>query len=284
MNFMFSAKELDKETGFYYYGARYLDPKYSRWISADPAMNTGEYFPQAPVNDEAKKHNHNLPGMGGVFNAVNFNVYHYAGNNPVKYTDPDGRDVISDDVSQNDEILKDITLIAGDGFSFDESGNLQVDESVKPGEKYNKEIRAELISLIKGKNKNVKVYIKYSLDFTDMCPDGDGNFVELTGCQNLGKTAYGDPEGKTYRVCIPNQLYKNSNGERASIFIHEFMGHLVPTIAGKTGGNAVRDTMPMIRSLGLSIPEFLKLAWSEPECEFHDGALPGVKEQGWVKK
>ena len=25
----------------------------------------------APVNDEAKKHNENLPGMGGVFNVVN---------------------------------------------------------------------------------------------------------------------------------------------------------------------------------------------------------------------
>jgi hypothetical protein len=29
--------------------------------------------------------------MGGVFNYVNLHVYHYAGNNPVKYTDPDGR-------------------------------------------------------------------------------------------------------------------------------------------------------------------------------------------------
>jgi hypothetical protein len=32
-----------------------------------------------------------LPGMGGVYNYVNLHLYHYAGNNPVKLTDPDGR-------------------------------------------------------------------------------------------------------------------------------------------------------------------------------------------------
>ena len=32
--------------------------------------------------------------MGGVFNVVNLDVYHYAGNNPVKYVDPDGEWVI----------------------------------------------------------------------------------------------------------------------------------------------------------------------------------------------
>ena len=62
-------------------------------------------IPVAPINDKAKNHNENLPGMGGVFNVVNLQLYHYAGigqrsdselqaNNPVKYTDPDGRIVI----------------------------------------------------------------------------------------------------------------------------------------------------------------------------------------------
>ncbi|WP_432995376.1 RHS repeat domain-containing protein, partial [Treponema denticola] len=91
--FRFTGKELDEETGLYYYGARYLDPKYSRWLSGDPAL--GEYIPQAPIDDEAKKHNENLPGLGGVYNTVNLHVYHYAGNNPVKYVDPDGNFIAS---------------------------------------------------------------------------------------------------------------------------------------------------------------------------------------------
>nr|WP_275450407.1 RHS repeat-associated core domain-containing protein [Treponema pedis] len=85
--FRFTGKELDEETGLYYYGARYLDPKYSRWLSGDPAL--GEYIPKAPIDDEAKKHNENLPN-GGVYNAINLHVFNYGNNNHIKYNDPTG--------------------------------------------------------------------------------------------------------------------------------------------------------------------------------------------------
>jgi hypothetical protein len=46
--------------------------------------------------------------MGGVFNTVNLHVYHYAGNNPVKYVDPNGRFFgIDDAIGATFQCLKD---------------------------------------------------------------------------------------------------------------------------------------------------------------------------------
>jgi hypothetical protein len=51
----------------------------------DPAM--GEYFP-SPGQEVG-----DLPGIGGIYNYVNMHVYHYGGNNPIKYVDPNGREM-----------------------------------------------------------------------------------------------------------------------------------------------------------------------------------------------
>ena len=80
--YKFTGKELDPETGLYYYGARYYDPVLSRWISADPIL--AKYLPTGDKEKDKK-----LPS-GGVFTPINNNLYHYAGLNPVKYVDPDG--------------------------------------------------------------------------------------------------------------------------------------------------------------------------------------------------
>ena len=64
--FKFNGKELDEETGLYYYGARYYDPKVSFWLSVDPLA---EKFP-------------------------NISPYVYCNNNPILLTDTDGKEPV----------------------------------------------------------------------------------------------------------------------------------------------------------------------------------------------
>ncbi len=71
--------QLNAPQGNIYMGARYLDPKYSRWLSTDPAL--GDF-----VSSDYKG------TSGGIYNSVNLNLYHYANNNPIRYVDPDGQD------------------------------------------------------------------------------------------------------------------------------------------------------------------------------------------------
>ena len=60
--YLFNGKELDEETGLYYYGARYLDPTGAMWLSVDPLFE--KYVGMSP--------------------------YNYCAGNPVKLVDVDG--------------------------------------------------------------------------------------------------------------------------------------------------------------------------------------------------
>jgi len=99
----FTGKELDAETGLYYYGARYLDPRVSRWLSVDPAM--GEYIPV--VGQEICE----LTGIGGVYNSQNLHTYGYTHNNPIILVDPDGRAPVFVDVNGVWEFIGDYKFI-----------------------------------------------------------------------------------------------------------------------------------------------------------------------------
>jgi len=91
LGYKFTGKELDEETGLYYFGARYYDPQFSNWISTDPGLvqylpdGKDVYFPEQRFDAKS------LKGSGGVYNSLNINLYHYANCNPVRMTDPDGK-------------------------------------------------------------------------------------------------------------------------------------------------------------------------------------------------
>ena len=65
MPYKFNGKELDQETGLYYYGARYMNPVMSLWYGVDAL---------------AEKY----PSIGG---------YVYCVVNPIKFVDLDGKDI-----------------------------------------------------------------------------------------------------------------------------------------------------------------------------------------------
>jgi len=81
--YLFTSKELDEDTGLYYFGARYYDARTSVWASPDPIL--GSYLPTGdPQKDKS------LPAMG-VFSSPNLALYTYVANSPVKFVDPDGQ-------------------------------------------------------------------------------------------------------------------------------------------------------------------------------------------------
>src|SRR5690625_1317559 len=84
-SYKFNGKELDEETGLYYYGARYYNPRTSVWLSVDPIALW------QPVQEVE----HYIEGQhnGGYFNPKNMSVYGYTYQNPLRYIDPNGKQV-----------------------------------------------------------------------------------------------------------------------------------------------------------------------------------------------
>ena len=78
--YLFNAKEFDEETGMYYYGARYYDPRLSLWMSVDPFVITDDFY----SNDIKRNIN------GGIYNFLNSNVYAQSWQNPIRHKDDDG--------------------------------------------------------------------------------------------------------------------------------------------------------------------------------------------------
>ncbi|MCQ2217752.1 MAG: M91 family zinc metallopeptidase [Paludibacteraceae bacterium] len=96
--YYFNSKELDEETGLYYYGARYLNPTEARWMSVDPMWE--KYAGMSP--------------------------YNYCAGNPVKFVDVDGNRIVVYSRDDNNEAIQYHFETGNDGKGafYDKDGNV----------------------------------------------------------------------------------------------------------------------------------------------------------------
>ncbi|MNK31436.1 tRNA(Glu)-specific nuclease WapA precursor [compost metagenome] len=112
--YKYNGKELDEATQLYYYGARYYDPNTSVWLSVDPLaiyhpVNETEFYGDGQHN-------------GGVYYSGNLNPYIYTYQNPIKYIDPNGKQVDFNFFDQT----KDTQLYNGGSYIKKQPGVLQI--------------------------------------------------------------------------------------------------------------------------------------------------------------
>ncbi len=223
--YKFTGKELDRETNLYYFGARYYDARVGRWISTDPVLE--KYLPKPNdydtehdfywyiLNDASSK----LPGMGGVFNTGNLDVYCYSLNNPVKYFDPDGKQTVDPEVFKQ-LIMSDplIQLVKGI-FEGDEAAKYAVkmgtiEVGIKAGDAMNDIGTAMIIAGLYGENPAVVI---------------TGNIV--------------DTSGNAIKIMM---LLVKSNSTNDSSIKGETLNELASEVAGAIIGNISKDVMSRI--------------------------------------
>jgi RHS repeat-associated protein len=124
MTYQFTGKERDAETGLDYFGARYYSGAQGRFMSPDEfnggpddALTGKDIIPPGP-----------LP-YADVLDPQTINKYCYVRNNPLKYIDPDGHDILYANEAlkaRYDEIAEESNIFKEELRLQDEDHNLTV--------------------------------------------------------------------------------------------------------------------------------------------------------------
>lgn len=209
----FHGKPFDNTSGLSYMGARYYDPLIGRFTGIDPI-----HFKET--------------------NLHSFNRYAYTSNNPYKYTDPDGRQIVSTYKADNTKIESMINSYSSSQFKFDNNNRLQrVEGHNKDGSSY---YSKQISQAIKSENT---IYIKFdnevfSPTLETMTP------IETSG----GAATVGFADGSTQLVVIGDEGKMTfpqamgggyANSTQASALVHELVGHAIPNAIGSDTGNAI---------------------------------------------
>ena len=197
--YKFNGKELDEETGLYYYGARYMQPMASIWYGVDPL---------------AEKY----PNVGG---------YCYTFSNPMRFIDSYGLEPTEEEAARMSDYVyqkEKVTL----------TGGWHVSKLNIKGVHYQDKKSGFKSLLFERKNPNGKgleyVYATAGTDFTEL-NDWKNNFQQITGMSEQYKQSMNN-------AIIIKAILKKSKSELTFVG-HSLGGGLAAANAYTTGDHAM---------------------------------------------
>jgi len=157
--YKFNGKELDEETGLYYYGARYYSPRESIWLSVDPL---------------AEKYSSASP-------------YNFVLNNPLRLVDSDG--LKADDwVNKDGKQIYNPTANGGKGAytkyatSKDRKyGDALRNSGSRGATRFEKLVKSEAKVMVNFHEGNDGAKLGYNFGHTDIGIEGNGYHIENSG-------------------------------------------------------------------------------------------------------
>lgn len=222
--YRFTGKERDSESGYDYFGARYYSSTLPIWLSVDPLSN---------------KYPHISP-------------YAYCGNNPVKFVDPDGRDVVAINKTAQNRILGTLSHTEKMYVAFNENGKLNINQLNQCTSTSHNITALKALSqsevtykfLVQGTSSDGKTDMRKAGGVTEMYgaennPSSDPMIVTIisgdhlegeAAVRNMAHEAYGhaymyelknkDAHDASHHYEVdPNQSYIDDNGEYMLIYI-----------------------------------------------------------------
>jgi RHS repeat-associated protein len=209
--YLFNNKELQTGTNYLDYGARMYQPELGRWNVVDPlAQKYSSYSP-----------------------------YNFTMNNPFRFVDPDGREILVPNVSQREPILKMINSRAVGTFAFDNDGKLYQANAKGDATKYSQYYSDKLVEGISSDKKiTITIAEKFSYGGKQYDTDKDWGGGATAGGKGTNQSTWiSGNENKNVKDTEGGQL----RDKPADILAHELVGHAIPKAVSSDTGNAVTN-------------------------------------------